>query len=464
MRDLYWPAMPQTASDSELSRHDDDAPVAGLLVVWSDGSPQLATMRIPPPGLVLGRTNLAGFEDDRLSRQHVRIRRSGTQFLVEDLGSRNGTFVGGAAVAAGELAVGPGAVLRIGRSLCLLVPDLRAFADSAVSHDGGVIAGPTLRRTWEAAARAARTGKTLLVTGESGVGKELVAKAFHAATGSTSELVAVNCAAIPAGVAERLLFGARKGAYSGADRDAPGYLAAADGGTLFLDEVAELELAVQAKLLRALETGELLPLGAARPQSVSVRVVAATLRDLRAEVAAGRFRDDLYFRIGRPDVAVPPLRERREEIPWLVSQATRAAGLPAHHSLVEACLMRAWPGNIRELLGEISAAAALAVEAGSTSVRADDLAPTAGVAFEASAREASAREETAPSPGTPTPLPPHDRIVAVLREMSGNVTRAAKQLGLHRNQLRRYLAKHPELGGGQAEGDAEAHDESGPEP
>ncbi len=448
--------MPQTASDSELSRHDDDTPVAGLLVVWSDGRPQLASMRIPPPGLILGRTNLAGFEDDRLSRQHARVRWTGTQFLVEDLGSRNGTFVGGSPVA-GEVAVSPETVLRVGRSLCLLVPDLRPFVDGVVSHDGGVIAGPTLRRTWEAAARAARTGKTLLVTGESGVGKELVAKAFHAATGSTSELVAVNCAAIPAGVAERLLFGARKGAYSGADRDAPGYLAAADGGTLFLDEVAELELAVQAKLLRALETGELLPLGAARPQSVSVRVVAATLRDLRAEVAAGRFRDDLYFRIGRPDIAVPSLRERREEIPWLVSQATHAAGLPAHHSLVEVCLMRAWPGNIRELLGEIGAAAAIANEAGATAVRADDLSPTAGIAF-APAHDASSPATKAPTPGTPTPLPSHDRIVAVLRDMAGNVTRAAKQLGLHRNQLRRYLAKHPEL-----EGDSDAHEEPGPE-
>jgi transcriptional regulator with PAS, ATPase and Fis domain len=123
----------------------------------------------------------------------------------------------------------------------------------------------------------------------------------------------VNCAAIPHGLAERLLFGTRRSAYSGATADSEGYVQAAHGGTLFLDEVAELDVQVQAKLLRALEAREVVPLGATRPRSEDVRICAAT-RDLRGEVAKGRFREDLYFRIGRPEVRLPPLRERLEEM------------------------------------------------------------------------------------------------------------------------------------------------------
>jgi transcriptional regulator with GAF, ATPase, and Fis domain len=208
---------------------------------------------------------------------------------------------------------------------------------------------------------------------------------------------------------------------------------------LFLDEVAELDLQVQAKLLRVLETGELLPLGAARPRPVALRVVAATLRDLRADVQAGRFRDDLYFRIGRPEVKLPPLRDRLEDIPWLVAEATRSSGLPPHPSLVEACLLRPWPGNVRELVGEVSRAAHAATEAGRKVVRAEDLDGTAG-------RLLVPGEMTTIAPGSarlrPATLPDHAAILGALTDEGGNVTRAAKRLGLHRNQLRRYLAKH----------------------
>jgi len=448
----------ETARDSEVESGHDSAPVPGVVVVWSDRSPRLIALRIGPAGLVLGRETLAEAHDDRMSRQHARVSWTGEQIRVADLGSRNGTHVGGRQIASIEVTAPAPVVIRVGRTVAIAVDDVRGFEGATVVTDDGVV-GPTLRAAWTAVERAARGGGALLVTGESGVGKELAARAFHRASGVGGPLTAVNCAAIPAGLAERLLFGTRKGAYSGADRDADGYLAAADGGTLFLDEVAELELEVQAKLLRVLETGELLALGASRPRPVALRIVAATLRDLRGAVAAGRFRDDLYYRIGRPEVRVPALRERREEIPWLIARAIAARGLPAHPSLIEACLLRPWPGNVRELMAEVGRAAHAAAEGGRPAVRAEDLDELAG-------RSHGPAEVAAADPALAPPraikLPDDDAILAALRAEGGNVSRTARRLGVHRNQLRRYLGKHPDAAalttGDSAAGDSAAGD------
>ncbi|MBZ0232617.1 MAG: sigma 54-interacting transcriptional regulator [Deltaproteobacteria bacterium] len=450
--------MAQTTRDSEVDVGQAGRPVAGVVVVWSCETPRLLTLRVPPPGLVLGRESLAQTGDDRLSRQHARIRWNGTRFQVADLGSRNGTFVGGSLVADGEVTALPPVVVRTGRTVSLLVPDIQPFEDAEVATVDGAIVGPTLRHAWDAVERAARGGKTLLLTGESGAGKELAARAFHRASGATGELVAVNCAAIPAGVAERLLFGAKKGAYSGADKDADGYLVTADHGTLFLDEIAELDAQVQAKLLRVLETGEVMPLGAARPRPIELRIVAATLRDLRGEVQAGKFRDDLYFRIGRPEVRLPALRERLEDIAWLVAEAARSSALPPHPSLVEACLLRPWPGNVRELMGEVGRAAHAATEAARKVVRSEDLDGSAGRLLVPGEMATLPPGSVRPKPAT---LPDHGVILAALRDESGNVTRAARRLGIHRNQLRRYVAKHPDAAELSAGSPAE-DDESSP--
>jgi transcriptional regulator of acetoin/glycerol metabolism len=426
----------ETARDSEMEASGDGGPVPGAVIIWTGRTPRLIPDRITGAGLVLGRQPHAEADDDRLSRQHVRLRSTGTAELrITDLGSRNGTYVDGQLIT-GEVKARPPTVVRAGRTVVLAVADVRPFEGATVALDGAVI-GPTLRAAWNEIERAARIGKTLLVSGESGVGKELAARAFHRAAGRTGELIAVNCAAIPAGLAERLLFGAQKGAYSGADRDALGYVAAADGGTLFLDEIAELDLEVQAKLLRVLETGELLTVGAARPSKVDVRVVTATLRDLRAAVAAGRFRDDLYYRLGRPEVQLPALRDRLEDIPWLVADAVRASGLPAHPSLVETCLLRRWPGNVRELIGEVSRAAHAAAEAGRQTVRPEDLDDHAGHA-------PAAESGGEPAPARTIVLPDDDAaILEALRAEGGNVSKSARRLGVHRNQLRRYLARNP---------------------
>jgi DNA-binding NtrC family response regulator len=335
----------------------------------------------------------------------------------------------------------------------LVEEDVEPFR-AGIATVGGALLGPTLARVWDAIGRAARHGASLHITGESGTGKELAARAFHAVGPRCGgPFVAVNCAAIPEGVAERLLFGTRKGAFSGAAVDAEGYVQAAHGGVLFLDEVAELDLTVQAKLLRALEAKEVLPLGATRPVKVDFALASATHRDLRDQVAAGKLREDLFFRIARPEIRVPPLRMRPEEIPWLVAAALQGAeatdGAPeAHASLIEACLARAWPGNVREILAEIRAAGQQARSEGSRWVQAGHLSASAGRAFAAAPAPAAAPAQPAEAAAQPpwvprrTSRPPEREVIEeALRRAGGNITQAARALGVHRTQLRRWMAR-----------------------
>ncbi|HKA86793.1 MAG TPA: sigma 54-interacting transcriptional regulator [Haliangiales bacterium] len=407
-------------------------PVPGLVLVFSAGRPRLGALPLGARPLTLGRGEIAGMtlDDACLSREHAEAAFLGGAFRFRDLGSRNGTAVDGALLVA-PFAGAEARVLRTGDTLWLPTADLRPFVGAAVDTSGGLVIGPTLREAWNRIAALAGAGDVLHVTGETGAGKEEAARCFHAAgPRARGPFVPVNCATIPQALAERLLFGARRGAYSGADADVDGYIQQADGGTLFLDEIAELEAGVQAKLLRVVETREVLPLGATKARRVDVGICSATHGDLPARVEAGRFREDLYFRVGRPAVALPPLRDRREDIPWLVQAFLAPAGAEAHASLIEASLMRAWPGNVRELAMEIKEAARLAAEAGSASVEVSHLAARAG-------GEALA----APAPDDAA-APDRDALEAVLARHEGNVARSARDLGVHRNQLRRWIARY----------------------
>lgn len=429
----------ETLRESELPDEPRPEPIPGVVVVFSGGQPTLQALPVADTGLILGRDQLD--YDPRLSRRHARIDRRAAGFVVSDLGSRNGTRVGGAAIA-GEHHCRSGQVIQIGRTVLFASDDVTPFLTGAVEQRDGAVVGPVLARCWTDVERAARAGGGVLVTGESGAGKELAAAVFHRVAAAQGRLVSVNCAAIPAGLAERLLFGAKRGAYSGADTDSEGYVAAADKGTLFLDEIADLDLVVQGKLLRVLETGELWQLGASNPRTVSIRLVAATFKDLRNQVAIGAFREDLYYRVGRPEVRVPPLRERLEELPWLIAAAAAEGddGLGVHASFVEACMLRPWPGNVRELWSEVRRAATVAREIGEQ-LHARHLGDDAGMTITPAPRELTT---TSTSPA-PTPLPADDVIEQALQTHEGNVTRAATALGLHRNQLRRWLTKHPEI-------------------
>jgi hypothetical protein len=427
--------------DTDIRSKRSGAPIPGIALIWSNGVPVLRGEALIGSGLELGRAAFGGkaIDDDRMSSQHARVAVTGDRWIVEDLGSRNGTFVNGERIEGRSEWRDPG-VLRLGRSFFLRQKDVRPFIGDVgsmplVERRGDVLLGPSLRASWVEVERAARHGDVLLVSGESGVGKELAARAFHeASVRPTGPFIGVNCAAIPEGLAERLLFGAKRGAYSGATADVEGYLGAADGGTLFLDEIADLGAEVQAKLLRAIEAKEVLALGASRPRSVNLRICSAA-HELRAEVAAGRFRSDLYFRIGRPEVTLPPLRQRLEELPWLVaSEIGRASSnLGVRASFLEACLLRPWPGNVRELSAEVRRVAALSLANGQTKLSDSLLAKNAGAAFDGARDRDSEAHESTPDRAT---------IEATLRDHDGNVSRAARAMGLHRNQLRRWLAKN----------------------
>jgi transcriptional regulator with AAA-type ATPase domain len=425
------------ASAEERRAVEQGPPVPGLVLISADARPFQRIFRVERGPLVLGRQELAVEDrlDSAISRQHASFAFDDGGFTVTDLGSRNGTFVAGERIT-GATRVVSGHVVRVGGALLVATPNVLPFEHYGLGVLRGMVSGPSLRRALEAIELSQSVGlvRSLMISGESGTGKELAARAFHEALGKpNAPLSAVNCATIPKDLAERLLFGSRRGAFSGAV-DATGYVQAADGGTLFLDEVAELPGDVQSKLLRMLETHEVMRLGATQYEPVDVRVCAATWRDLRAEVRAGRFREDLYFRIGQPEVHLPPLRERREEIPWHIQdvlvECSRDRSLSATAGFVEACALREWPGNVRELRAEVRRAAAAAVAHDSDRLLADDLGAGAGQALQSAPATAEA--------GTF----PRDEVAEALSAAGGNVVAAARRLGIHRNKIRRWLERH----------------------
>lgn len=218
--------------------------------------------------------------------------------------------------------------------------------------------------------RVAPTDANVLILGESGTGKEVAARSIHALSSrSQGPMVAVNCGALPGELLESELFGHKKGAFTGALRDKDGLFAAAEGGTLFLDEIGDAPAAVQVKLLRVLEERTYLPVGATRPETANVRIVAATNRDLRDDVRHGRFREDLFYRIHVVPIHMPPLRERRDDIPLLAElflvRAAAQHGLPTPHLSHEALhllMQHDWPGNVRELANVVQGAALLCAD------------------------------------------------------------------------------------------------------
>jgi sigma-54-dependent transcriptional regulator len=242
-----------------------------------------------------------------------------------------------------------------------------APAPGASAPAGIVGQSAALAATLALVERAQRSGATVLLTGETGTGKEVLARAIHAGSArAAGSFVALNCAAFPDTLLESELFGHAKGAFTGADRAKDGLMALADGGTLFLDEVGETSTALQAKLLRALQEREVRPVGGTRARRVDVRVVAATNRDLTDEIAHGRFRADLYWRLAVFPIRVPPLRERREDVlalarHFLALHGAREGrpGCRLSREAEELLLAHHWPGNVRELENEILRALAL---------------------------------------------------------------------------------------------------------
>jgi two-component system response regulator AtoC len=300
---------------------------------------------------------------------------------------------------------------------------------------------PALRRVLDAALRLAGRDVTVLVRGETGTGKELVASLLHFRSPRASgPLVRFNCAALPAELAESELFGHARGAFTGATHAHRGYFAQAHGGTLVLDEVGELPPTVQAKLLRALQEGEIQPLGASRVERVDARIVACTHRDLAAEVRAGRFREDLYYRLNVVELAVPPLRERREDIvPLAEAFARRSAGrfglegVRLTPELLEALRARDWPGNVRELENTVTRLVALS-DGGPLGPEALAPRPLVTAAPAEPQAELSLREQVAAFERA--------LVERTLSECGGNQSEAARRLRVSRVTLIDKLKRH----------------------
>ncbi len=326
-----------------------------------------------------------------------------------------------------------------------------------------VAVAPPMRRILDAAARVASRDVTVLVRGETGTGKEFVAQLLHAHSKRASgPLVRFNCAAIPADLAEAELFGHVRGAFTGASNARRGFFAEADGGTLILDEVGELPLAIQAKLLRVLQEGEIQPVGSGRVEKVDVRIVASTNRDLAADVRTGVFREDLYYRLAVVELIVPTLRERPADIPALAHEFARRyadkfalGSLTLTPELVDALSSAEWPGNVRQLENTIARLAALATTNTVTLADYLEVVPSASAAI--AALSATSDDDTgdaheADAPGASSEGGPSLReqveaferglVARMLDATAGNQSEAARRLGVSRVTLIDKLKKY----------------------
>ncbi len=440
-----------TDTDADRSPIEQGALAPTLAIVHDPGLRHVgARVVLGQAPAVLGRTSsLLGaqaLEHALISREHVRVTVEGASLLVEDLGSRNGTWLNGVRV--GRAVAGAGDVVEIGPVLLLFY-----FAPAAYSvRNSERIVGRSaaIGRVLDAIDAVARHATSVLLLGETGTGKELAAREIHEKSGRRGDFVGTNCASLPSGLLHGELFGHERGAFSGAVTGREGLFETAHKGTLLLDEIGDASPEVQAALLRVLQEKEVRRLGASRAIPIDTRVLAATHRPLEELTAKGGFREDLLARLSTFVIEIPPLRDRREDIPYLVVENLRRLGerrFP-HRTAALALLRAAYPRNVRQLEAAVERMVRRAPPEDTELRLPEDAAALLGPPVRPSS-PAPADNLPLPAPA-PVPAPvsrgprpafARDKasLERLLEENGGNVTRAAEQLRVGRNTLYRWL-------------------------
>ena len=397
--------------------------------------------------LVVGRAEGAHvvLDDPEISALHCELRATTEGVVLRDLGSTNGTFIGKIRVR--DVLLGERTEITVGQTHLVVEPTGKKRVDVGFSASFGSLVGtsPKMRRLYGVLEKVAPTPLSLLILGETGTGKEVVAKSVHEASPrKNGPFVVVDCGSIPPTLAESLLFGHEKGAFTGANERRRGALAEASGGTLFLDELGELPIELQPKLLRALAERAVKRVGASAFEPIDVRVLAATRRDLGVEMNAGRFRSDLFFRIAQVRIEMPPLRERLMDIPEVVTAVCARQNLADKADAVIAWIdknlsQHDWPGNVRELVNVAEVAATLA----DSPEAIDDVLTLARPEGRASFGGAVASDSGFTEAKRASIAAFERSYFGELSETTkGNVSEMARRAGMERHHVRAYLRKY----------------------
>jgi two-component system response regulator GlrR len=403
-------------------------PDAGTRVVSEDA--ELAVGTNPGNQLVL--------TDSTVSRHHCQIAVDANGFLLRDLGSTNGTTLANHRVVAAYLQ--PGSVFTVGQTALRFDLTDREVVEPLADDSalGGVLGeSAAMRRLFYVLGRVAQTDTTVLLEGETGTGKTLIAEALHdAGPRAAKPFVVVDCGAMSSTLIESELFGHERGSFTGAHDAKQGMFEAANGGTIFLDEIGELPLDLQPKLLRVLEGKTVTRIGSTKATRLDVRIVAATNRELRAEVNAGRFRSDLFYRVSTMRMRVPSLRERAEDIAPLVAHFYAQLAGPSASPPIELLMTasrHSWPGNVRELRSYVERSILLGPQPVDDNGTAPIAPPISNDDLAASFREAKARA---------TELWERDWLSRLFKAHGGNLSRAARAAQMDRNHLRSLLRRY----------------------
>ena len=495
MSDNTTGAMQQFGTPAAPGGSSGAGPRAGLVLLYADEYASLpGAWPFDRKRLVIGREESADLVIGvhSVSRRHAEVSFEGGSWVLRDLGSRNGTLVDGQRISVVPLESGH--EVRVG-DVVLKYVEKNAESLAGYRLDGVMLSGLQRRckrgttlvggyqmdRVAADVERIAASELSVMLLGESGTGKEVVARELHRLSGRQGQFNAVNCAAIPGTLLESELFGYKRGAFSGAQKDKPGLIQGAHGGTLLLDEIGDMPLDAQAKLLRVLQSKEVFPLGATQPERVDVRVVCATHRDLQELQQQGTFREDLFARLNEYQLRLPPLRERKEDVFMLMASFLARHGRPdlrASFQFMLGLVHYDWPYNVRELEACIKRCIALAE---GPTLDAEQLPPQIAEAMSdygrASTGPSPASVPPPPSPAAAAPAAPHvpqtpyaappntypgpapaapaapaeprtsappseAELRELLRQHAGNVAAVGRQLGKARMQVHRWMKRY----------------------